>query len=751
MKKITLLLSLFFGIVASAQFSENFDAATTAPAGWTVLNAGGANGFIFDVGSAGSAFSAPNAAQINYNATAHDDYLVTPAITVTAGLNDRLTYYAKNQDPLYVESYEVKLSSTTATAAAFTTTVTPVAEAPNTWTQFTIDLTPYLGQTIYIGFHAVSTDKFRLLFDNVVNDTPPAIVPNCATLTAPANAAMNTAYLSLDLTWTAPTTGGPVASYDVYLDTNTNPTTLLGNQVTLTRTVTGLMGSTLYYWKVIAKNSAGEAINCTTFSFTTMAIPGYCLNAPNGQWPAATYTPTTCDGIAVNQVTASGYAGEYSVVNVVTGTNYVFRSGTTDLITLSTDAGVTATAYGTTPLTWVSTVTGPIRFYSHIDEMCGAENVSRIRSIVCGTISPESPDYANLQWPSSATIDQGGSVTVYGQVYEGGLTDVEPGLSGQAVGIQAWVGISPIGANTNPNTWTTWVVATHNADNVSNNDEYQANIGATLLPGTYYYATRFRLGAGAYVYGGINAANEGNFWDGTAYLSGVLTVTPPPVPTNDECATPTVLMPGGVFATNQLTSTNLGATLSSQTTPTCGAFNFATTGKDVWYSVIVPASGNITIETQTSGALADTVIEIYSGVCTELVMVECDDDDGVDAFSIVSLTGRTVDEVLYIRVWGYNGASGNFLISAYDASLGTNDFDTSNFSAYPNPVNDILNISYIQNISTVEVFNLLGQKVITKSLNANEGQIDTSSLSKGTYLVKVATENGMNTIKIVKE
>ncbi|PKP14866.1 MAG: hypothetical protein CVU07_12690, partial [Bacteroidetes bacterium HGW-Bacteroidetes-23] len=79
MKKITLLFTLFFGIVASAQFSENFDGATTAPAGWTVINGGGANGFIFGVGAPGSAFSAPNAAQINYNATAHDDYLVTPA------------------------------------------------------------------------------------------------------------------------------------------------------------------------------------------------------------------------------------------------------------------------------------------------------------------------------------------------------------------------------------------------------------------------------------------------------------------------------------------------------------------------------------------------------------------------------------------------------------------------------------------------------------------------------------------------
>lgn len=167
---------LFFSIfllpfLANAQFSQNFDAATTAPTGWTVINGGDANGFIFDVGAPNSAYSSPNAAQINYSATAHNDYLVTPAITVTAGVNDRLTYYVKNQDPLYVEDYAVKISTTTPTAAAFTTTITPSAGAPNTWTQFTINLVPYIGQTIYVGFHATSTDKFRLLFDNIVSDS----------------------------------------------------------------------------------------------------------------------------------------------------------------------------------------------------------------------------------------------------------------------------------------------------------------------------------------------------------------------------------------------------------------------------------------------------------------------------------------------------------------------------------------------------------------------------------------------------
>lgn len=754
MKKITLLFTLLFGIVATAQFSENFDGATTAPPGWTVINGGGPSGFIFGVGAPGSAFSAPNAAQINYDAVAHDDYLVTPAITVTAGLNDRLTYYVKNQDPDYVESYEVKLSSTTPTAAAFTVTVTPVAEAPNVWTQFTIDLTPYLGQTIYIGFHAVSADQFRLLFDDVVNDTPPTLAPDCATLTAPADEAVDAPYLSLDLAWTAPTTGGPVASYDVYLDTNLDPTTLLGNQTGLTRTVTDLLPETTYYWKVIAKNSAGEAVDCSIFSFTTMAIPGYCLNAPFGQWPGGTFTTANCDGVTVNTVTTAGYAGEYSSVQVVSGTTYIFSSGTTDLITISTDGGATAAAFGTTPLTWVSNYTGAIRFYSHLNELCEGEDVNRIRSFVCGILSDETPDYANLQFPSSATISQGGSAVIYAQVYHAGLTDVEPGLSGQADGIQAWIGISPVGANTNPNTWTNWVTATHNPGHLSNNDEYQASIGASLAPGTYYYASRFRLGDGPFVYGGINSNDEGNFWDGTTYLSGVLTVTPPPTPVNDECSGAIPLELGGTFETNPIIGSNLGST-SDALVPTCQA----NSNNNVWFVIEVPDSGSVTIETQTNNSgYTDSVIEVFSGNCGALVPVTggCNDDNpGGGLFSIVSLTGQTPGATLYVSVWKYSlgvGVNGTFRISAYDASLSTGSFDNAGFKYYPNPVKDVLNLSYVSNISSVSVVNLLGQQVLTKNVNANENQLDLSTLTAGTYLVKITTEDNLEkTIKIVKQ
>ncbi|MBC8882694.1 T9SS type A sorting domain-containing protein [Flavobacterium piscinae] len=407
--------------------------------------------------------------------------------------------------------------------------------------------------------------------------------------------------------------------------------------------------------------------------------------------------------------------------------------------------------FGDSPLTWVSNHTGVIRFYSHLNDQCETEEVDRERSFICGVLTSDVPEFANLQFPFDATIEQGETVTVYGQIYVAGLTDVEPNIVGQAPGIQAWVGVSPIGENTNPNTWTTWIPATWNDGHVSNNDEYQANIGTGLVPGTYYYATRYRLNDGPYVYGGTN----NGFWDGTTYLSGVLTVTPPPAPGNDECANATPLTPGAVFEDNSLTSSNAAATANvDNPVPTCGAFNFATNGKDVWFSVVVPESGTLTIETQGNGGLSDSVLEVYSGSCEALVLVDCNDDVDFPAnpYSRLELDGLTAGQTLLVRVWGYNGAEGSFVVSAFDASLSTGSFDNAGFKYYPNPVKDVLNLSYISSISNVSVINLLGQQVFAKNVNANESQLDLSSLTAGTYLVKVTTEDNLEkTIKIVKQ
>ncbi len=805
MKKITLLFLLFVGSITSSfgQFTEGFE--TGIPATWTVLNGGDANTWV-QFTNAIFVLEGTASATITYSATAHDDYLITPAITVVAGVNDRFSFWARSFDVDYPEQFDVVISTTTPTAGAFTTLVDTVApdSALTTSTPYTYDLSAYVGQTIYIAMHSTTTDMWRISVDHVVSDALPAVAPDCATLTAPLDAATGViSYQPVVLSWDAPTTGGEPSSYDVYLDTNTTPTTLLGNQTALTRSVTGLLANTTYYWTAIPKNAAGPATGCAVFSFTTGPNPyaPYCgpLDYTTNVEPI-----TLVNFAGINNVTSEVLNGtpDHEVFatptgSVTAGSSYTITlQGNTDgnftnrfivfadwnqdgdfadgdesypiTQTITNSTGVDAQTATQSLLVPPTALVGNTRLrvkkiYGTADYanpcLGAAYGQAEDYTIAVAAAPADSPDYANLQYPASQTIAQAGSVTVYGQVWESGLTDVAPNIVGQAPGINAWVGISA--TNTNPNTWTDWTVATWNAGYVGNNDEYQATIGSALAPGTYYYATRWQLNGGTFVYGGIDpvtVGTPGNFWDGTTYVSGVLTVTAPTPPVNDACAGAIALTPGGVFADNAVDGTMLAATLTAGVTPSCQATNIA----DVWYTVQVPASGNITIETQSSTAnsLADTVIAAFTGDCAVLTQVGCDDDSGApgvnDLMSVLSLTGQTAGSTLYIGVFKYGTNAPtvtvrDFRVSAYDASLANGSFDNANFTYYPNPVKNVLNLSYNKEISNVEVYNLLGQKVITNAINANDAQIDMANLSNGAYMVRVTSDNQVKTIKVIKQ
>ena len=99
----------------------------------------------------------------------------------------------------------------------------------------------------------------------------------------------------------------------------------------------------------------------------------------------------------------------------------------------------------------------------------------------------------------------------------------------------------------------------------------------------------------------------------------------------------------------------------------------------------------------------------------------------------------------------YSGSYGVTLDFTVDTTLGSNSFDTSNFVAYPNPVKDVLNLSYKSAISNVKVINLLGQEVVNAKANTNDVQVDMSALNAGVYIVNVTVDDTVHSIKVIKE
>lgn len=82
--------------------------------------------------------------------------------------------------------------------------------------------------------------------------------------------------------------------------------------------------------------------------------------------------------------------------------------------------------------------------------------------------------------------------------------------------------------------------------------------------------------------------------------------------------------------------------------------------------------------------------------------------------------------------------------------LSTDQFSSENFSMYPNPVQDRLNIESSQVVNEVIVYNVLGKAVLQSTPNRISPSIDMSNLNSGAYLVKISIDGASKTVKVLK-
>ena len=87
------------------------------------------------------------------------------------------------------------------------------------------------------------------------------------------------------------------------------------------------------------------------------------------------------------------------------------------------------------------------------------------------------------------------------------------------------------------------------------------------------------------------------------------------------------------------------------------------------------------------------------------------------------------------------------------ALLGNSDFAFDNyFSIYPNPANSILNIETKKTIevTSVNIYNTLGQVVLVIPNAQQTKSVDVSSLKTGNYFLKINSDKGTSSVKFVK-
>lgn len=109
-----------------------------------------------------------------------------------------------------------------------------------------------------------------------------------------------------------------------------------------------------------------------------------------------------------------------------------------------------------------------------------------------------------------------------------------------------------------------------------------------------------------------------------------------------------------------------------------------------------------------------------------------------------------------------NGCSSSRSMSANFVACGakginnnslTNDVINTDFSLYPNPAKNIVNISLTNLVGNgkIVITDMFGKQVATKSLSLGTNTVDISNFSKGCYVVSIITNDGNKTQKLIVE
>ncbi|WP_243472344.1 T9SS type A sorting domain-containing protein [Winogradskyella sp. MH6] len=581
-------------------------------------------------------------------------------------------------------------------------------------------------------FQTLTTDDFC-----IQEFTPPA-APNCAEAPiSPANMATDVTGGTVNISWTAPSSGPAPTDYEIFFGETSGALTSLGllGSTDTNVDITGVAFNTTLYWSVVPYNGLTPATGpCSEWSFSTgNPPPGDDCSDPlvvgslpyndsgdtasyndiyDGS-PGATGCGSTNNYLNGNDVVYSYTATSDGSINVLlsgvgTYTGIFMYTDCADIGTACAEGGVNGFAGGDIALDDVAVTNGTTYYF-----------------VISTWAAPQTTAY---------TIDITENTCTNATVAYTVINDCD--VSG---GFNLEVDITDMGSAT---------------DLTVSDDQ-----GSPTQPATGVTTLTF----GPYVNGTdvIITVVDDNDASCTQSSSALTQVACPP--SNDNCDGAIALTPGGTFEDNPLTGqTNAGATGSGELPlPGCASYDPTDStgnGGDVWYAVTVPSDGNLTIETNAdpTGNGGDSGMAVYTGTCGSLSLLECDDDDSPDGnYSqvVIEPVDGLADQTVYVRVWEYSGdAIINFQVSAFSATLSSASFeDEAAFTYYPNPVKNTLRLNAQNTIENVTMYNMLGQEVLRATPNTVNSELDMSSLQDGTYFVKVTIANITKTVRVIKQ
>ena len=631
-----------------------------------------------------------------------------------------------------------------------------------------INLNAYAGLDVRFAFRGVEGAAdggadVDFFIDNFEVRLTPASVPVCATnVVATPNATCGN--FANTITWDAV---AGADGYNITIGTTTGGNNI-ANNVNLGNVLSYSFSgnaNTTYYFTISPYNGVGPATGCSEVSFTTSLNGCYCIptytnggtgdnitNVAIGSWsnastgnvspyyedfttqqPAPIAIPTLTAGLNSTVAVTMGTDGtQYSRVWVDFNQNLTFEPS--ESFSLGTSAG----GSGTSNII-VNVPAGATLGFTRM-RIRGGDDAAILNTQACGASSStygQTEDYLVNILAAPACLPPTGLTATSVTASSANLGWTEAGTA--TVWDVEWgtFGFTPTGTPTITNSTNTQPIS-------------------SLSPNTTYsFYVRANCGAGGYsTWSGPFSFTTSCVADNVPYTQNFESATVPALP---SCTTQQNVGTGNLWTVQN----NPGYGFTTK------ALRYAwnsSSDANVWFytngiNLVGGTTYKITYDYGGTGTTFPEKLKVSYGnsanaaAMTTLLADHPNVNSSTPVNNIVNFTPAT-SGVYYFGFNAYSDADQFYLFVdniVVDVALSNSDFDNSNFLAYPNPVRDIFNISYTTEISSIRVINMIGQEVISKTINATSSQVDMSQLSAGTYIVNVTVGDSVKTLKVVKQ
>jgi hypothetical protein len=759
--------------VTAFPYTEDFDSDWSC---WSVVNGDG-DSYTW---SQSATYITPRSGSFTaHGMGSNNDYLISPKFTLTG--NERVVWYDIVESTTRNNTYDVLLSTTGKEISDFTVNLGTYDCTNVTWTEHILDLSAYSGD-VYIALH--QTYSASTVYGFGVDDFTIMENPSCISPTDLSASGITTT--GAVVSWVSDGTAflieiqpegslpGTPGGY-VIGDVDPYPTT----SVDLTGYLTPDTSYDIYVTNVCDGGNSEPAgpltftTSCVSYSipyfegfesgYTHASSVGGCLSqesiAGTGTWAAnntlTTYnrTPRTGDWNAY-----VGYGNEdwlFISVDLTADMSYTAsvharQDGSTASnsdITISYGASASAAAMTNTIVPATGIVNGDYQLISgaftpttsgtHVIGIKGYMNTSPWYISIDDISIDLSPDClmptdlavadvttttASVSW----TANSGESAWEY-QVVESG---VAPDATGDTTSDNP-LELTLLTANT---TYDVYVRANCGTDGTSE----WASVSFTTLPAPIVpdYTNDFTTFPGEFWTTDTGVLNTSGGWGADGFANNgttgaakinIYTSSFSGPMADDSLISPSFDLSGGTYYLNMI------AALTPWNGTSDGAF-----GEGDYVSVSV---------TEDAG---ETWVELFRWDSTNAPTAAGDAMPELDLSSYASSS-------VQIKIFAQSGTEvvdNDFFIddfSVTSSSLGLEDVNTSsNFTYFPNPVNNVLSIKAQASIDSITVYNMLGQTVVRSTPNTTTTAVDMSGLQTGAYFVQLAINNSIETVRVIK-